>query len=128
MTNFSAEVFQNEFLPSGGTDVDAIVTVTASGGRVASIPQRVVEIIIIDTSGSMGARHKLESAKRATGAAIEAIRDGVEFAVIAGNGNGTQVYPRRGSPSRRRTRAPKRRTPCPSCARRVGRRWVRGCG
>ena len=127
MTNFSAEVFQNEFLPSGGTDVDAIVTVTASGGRVASIPQRVVEIIIIDTSGSMGVRHKLESAKRATGAAIEAIRDGVEFAVIVGNGNGTQVYPRR----RLAIATPDSRVEATNAVSklrgRVGRRWVRGC-
>ena len=43
MTTFSAETYQNEFLPAGGTRVDAIVTVTSSGGaaRGAGHPERV---------------------------------------------------------------------------------------
>ncbi len=31
MADFTAEVFQNEFLPDGGTDVHAIVRVTSTG-------------------------------------------------------------------------------------------------
>ena len=31
MAEFSATVYQNEFLPDGGTDVNAIVTVACSG-------------------------------------------------------------------------------------------------
>ena len=31
MATFSADVYQNEFLPDGGTDVHAIVTVACSG-------------------------------------------------------------------------------------------------
>ena len=30
MAEFTAEAYQNEFLPEGGTDVNAIVTVTCS--------------------------------------------------------------------------------------------------
>ena len=30
MADFTAEVYQNEFLPEGGTDVNAIVTMTCS--------------------------------------------------------------------------------------------------
>ena len=59
MAEFTADVYQNEFLPDGGTDVNAIVTMRAparapagqSGGGGAG------EIIIVDTSGSMGAGH-----------------------------------------------------------------------
>jgi len=29
---FTAEVYQNQYLPSGGQVVDAVITVTASGG------------------------------------------------------------------------------------------------
>ena len=37
MAEFSAEVFQNEFLSDGGTDVHAIVSVTCTGaGTVAN--------------------------------------------------------------------------------------------
>ena len=31
MTTFSAQTYQNEYLPEGGSQVDAVVTVTASG-------------------------------------------------------------------------------------------------
>ena len=34
MAEFTAEVYQNEFLPEGGTDVNAIVTMTCSGSRI----------------------------------------------------------------------------------------------
>ena len=33
MTTFTAETYQNEFLAAGATEVNAIVTVTATGGR-----------------------------------------------------------------------------------------------
>ena len=35
MAQFTAEVFQNEFLPDGGTDVHAIVRVTCRGAGQA---------------------------------------------------------------------------------------------
>ena len=31
MSTFEVEVFQNEYLPSGGTEVNAIVTVSSAG-------------------------------------------------------------------------------------------------
>ena len=42
MAEFTAEVYQNEFLPEGGTDVSAIVTMTCTAaicwfGRVRTI-------------------------------------------------------------------------------------------
>ena len=64
MAEFSATVYQNEFLPDGGTDVNAIVTMTCSGAGAAGQTGAgdAGEIIIVDTSGSMG-RMKLEAAK-----------------------------------------------------------------
>ena len=32
MSTFEVEVFQNEYLPAGGTEVNAIVTVSSAGG------------------------------------------------------------------------------------------------
>ena len=56
MAEFSASVYQNEFLPDGGTDVNAIVTITCKGAGTAgqSGSGDAGEIIIVDTSGSMG--------------------------------------------------------------------------
>ncbi len=56
MAEFTAAVYQNEFLPDGGTDVNAIVTVTCTGAGTAGQTGSgsAGEIIIVDTSGSMG--------------------------------------------------------------------------
>ncbi|GAB7050905.1 hypothetical protein [Catenuloplanes indicus] len=91
---FEAEVDQNEFLPAGGRTVDAILTVTATGGA-APVGGRIAQIIIVDVSGSMAApATKMTEAKKATVTAVDTLPDGTPFAVIAGNGAATMVYPR----------------------------------
>lgn len=92
---FSAEVDQNEFLPEGGRVVDAIVTVTAQGGdlRDAAAPTA-AQVIMVDTSGSMAMpAKKIAEAKKATAVAIDTLRDGVAFAVVAGTAGAHMVYP-----------------------------------
>jgi len=86
MATFSAEVYQNEFLPDGGTDVHAIVTVTCSGAGEAgqSDSGDAGEIVIVDTSGSMGG-DKIIAVQQAAAAALDQVLDGVWFAVIAGS-------------------------------------------
>jgi hypothetical protein len=94
--DFSVAIYQNEYLPEGGQDVNAIVTVTspADGPPAGASQDGAAEVIIIDCSGSMGApRSKIEQAKLATGAAIDVIRDGVAFAVIAGTDTARSVFP-----------------------------------
>ncbi|MFI8321019.1 VWA domain-containing protein [Streptomyces sp. NPDC085529] len=99
---FSVDVYQNAYLPVGGRDVDAIVTVTATGGGTSGArgvtaggPAGVV--IVIDCSGSMNyPAAKMEGARAATAAAIDTLRDGTSFAVVAGNHVATQVYPDHG--------------------------------
>ncbi len=102
MADFTAEVFQNEFLPDGGTDVHAIVRVTSTGASTgastagsASIPTAAgssAEVILIDTSGSMG-RRGVAAAGEAAKAALNEIVDGTLFAVVSGNGTAQIVYP-----------------------------------
>jgi hypothetical protein len=94
MAEFSATVYQNEFLPDGGTDVNAIVTVTCTGAGEAgrSGAGDAGEIIIVDTSGSMG-RTKLEAAKLAAAAAVDQILDGTWFAVVAGSHQAYLAFP-----------------------------------
>jgi len=100
---FTVDVYQNEFLPEGAQDVNAVVAVTSSDtpsdtplGTPATVGG--AEIIIVDCSGSMGAPEtKIAEARVATSAALDAIRDGVAFAVIAGTEVAQPVYPNDGS-------------------------------
>jgi hypothetical protein len=103
---FSVEVYQNEFLPEGGREVNAIVTVTSTGGGTlgggtlsartytpAAGPDAAV-VIMVDCSGSMDyPPTKMRNARDATAAAIDTVRDGVAFAVIAGTHQAQEVHP-----------------------------------
>ncbi|MFC5753356.1 vWA domain-containing protein [Actinomadura rugatobispora] len=93
---FSIKVDQNKFLPEGGREVHAIVSVEATGAPVASAaPASAAEVILIDTSGSMSYPDtKLRSAIAAAQIAIDTIRDGVHFAVVSGANSAAMVYPR----------------------------------
>jgi len=108
MSTFTTECYQNEYLPLGGSEVNAIVTVTSDGAAGETIQPKAAEIVLVDTSGSMGApRRKLEAAREATSVAIDCIRDGAAFGVIAGTEVARAVYPTDGTlvPASARTRA-----------------------
>ncbi|MFG1908765.1 VWA domain-containing protein [Kribbella sp. NPDC048928] len=94
MADFTASVYQNEFLPDGGTDVHAIVTVTCAGAGAAGQTGSgdAGEIIIVDTSGSMG-RDGVQAAAYAAQTALDQILDGVWFAVISGNDRAQLAFP-----------------------------------
>ncbi len=90
---FTAEVYQNEYLPAGAQVVDAVVTVTATGA-VSARQLTAAQVIMIDCSGSMAnPPTKMAAAKMATTTAIDTLRDGVAFAVIAGTVGANMVYP-----------------------------------
>ncbi|MER6444790.1 hypothetical protein DEJ51_11250 [Streptomyces venezuelae] len=98
---FSVEVYQNEFLPEGGRDVHAIVTVTATGGAAATrapvADGTAAVVLMVDCSGSMEyPPEKMRGAREATAAAIDTLRDGTAFAVIAGTHVAKEVYPGQG--------------------------------
>jgi VWA domain-containing protein len=92
---FTIDVDQNSYLPAGGTQVDAIVTVTMTSDPKTATDAPAgggLEMIIVDCSTSMNG-DKIMSARRATAAAIAELRDGVSFTVIAGTQHAEQVYP-----------------------------------
>ncbi|MEU1100550.1 VWA domain-containing protein [Streptomyces tibetensis] len=103
---FSVDVYQNEYLPEGAGEVNAIVTVTATGGGTIGSavaaphlyspgqgPSAAVAIMV-DCSGSMDyPPTKMRNARDATAAAIDTLRDGVHFAVIGGTHVAKEVYP-----------------------------------
>ncbi|MFH9083074.1 VWA domain-containing protein [Streptomyces sp. NPDC017673] len=102
---FSVDVYQNEYLPEGGSEVNAIVTVTATGGgtigSAVSAPvyppggrPSAAVAIMVDCSGSMDyPPTKMRGARDATAAAIDTLRDGTLFAVIGGTHVAKEVYP-----------------------------------
>lgn len=94
MAQFTSAVFQNEFLPDGGTDVNAIVTIDCVGAGAAGQTGSGAagEVIIVDTSGSMGETN-MRAAKQAAMVAVDAILDGTFFAIIAGNHKAYLAYP-----------------------------------
>jgi hypothetical protein len=94
MAQFSCEVYQNEFLPEGGTDVHAVVTVTCTGAGEAgqSSGGDAAEIIIVDTSGSMQG-DRIQAAKAGAAAAVDQIIDGTWFAIIAGTDGASRAFP-----------------------------------
>ena len=104
LPQFAVDIFQNEYLAEGAREVNAIVTVTATGGgtsaRVESRADSFADgpdaavVIMVDCSGSMDyPSAKIHAAREATAAAIDAVRDGVAFAVIAGTHEAKEVYP-----------------------------------
>ena len=102
--DFTVEVSQNEYLPEGGDDVNAIVTVTSphtassATGPAPGPDTGIAEIIIIDCSGSMRSpQTKIAEARAATAAVVDVIRDGVAFAVVAGTHEAHPVFPPDGS-------------------------------
>ncbi|MFF1256156.1 VWA domain-containing protein [Streptomyces sp. NPDC058321] len=99
---FSVDVYQNEFLPEGGREVNAIVTVTSTGGGAVAAPQfyaagrgaDAAVALMVDCSGSMDyPSTKMRNARDATAAAIDTLRDGVHFAVIGGTHVAKEVFP-----------------------------------
>jgi hypothetical protein len=90
---FSATVYQNEFLPDGAGEVNAVVTVSADGTVVSAPTERAV-VIVVDTSGSMEQpRSKIRAARRAAATAMEIMPDGTLFALVAGTDTAWCAYP-----------------------------------
>ncbi len=91
---FSATSHQNPYLRPGGTQVDAIVSVTADVGALDEPSREAVEIFLLDCSGSMGHPwDKIRALRKATRAALEILPDGVWFAIVRGAETADIVYP-----------------------------------
>jgi Ca-activated chloride channel family protein len=93
---FSLSVSQNKYLSTGDTEMHAIITITAddADGRPDGRQPPAAVVLAIDCSGSMDQPPtKIAAARQATQAAIDAIRDGVFFAVVEGTHQARPVYP-----------------------------------
>jgi hypothetical protein len=94
---FELTAHQSPYLSPGSREVDAIIAVaaTASDDR-AGEPER-AEVILLDCSGSMAyPMAKLDAAKAAAAAALDAMPDGSWFAIVRGSHFASPVYPAAG--------------------------------
>ncbi|MDQ3404594.1 MAG: VWA domain-containing protein [Actinomycetota bacterium] len=91
--SFTVQIDQDAYLPAGTQIIDAMITVSlaeAADGRTTA--PTAAQVIMLDCSGSMGG-DKLHQAKRAALAAIDTLRDGVAFAVVAGTETARMIFP-----------------------------------
>src|SRR5215470_6340599 len=89
---FKIGVYQNRYLPEGNRVMDAVISVSTTGGAHLGPAPTAAQVIMIDCSSSMGGE-KIAEAKRATTAAVDLLRDVVGFAVVAGTTSAQMVYP-----------------------------------
>jgi uncharacterized protein YegL len=95
---FTLNIDQNKYLPTDGREVHAILTIGSTGGVITqAVSTEAAEVIIVDTSGSMSGS-KIREARQAAVTAVQTLRDGVYFAVIAGTDKAKVVFPG-GTPS-----------------------------
>ncbi|GLW09563.1 VWA domain-containing protein [Microtetraspora sp. NBRC 13810] len=89
---FTIRVDQNKYLPAGGKEVHAVLTVESTGAAQAAPAAQAAEVVIVDTSGSM-AYGKIAEARKAAQAAVDTLRDGVFFAIVAGTAHAHMIFP-----------------------------------
>jgi hypothetical protein len=94
---FRGAVYQNLYLASGAREVHAVITVDAHADPSAPADTPApgaAEVLILDCSASMNfPAEKITKAKEAACAAIDELRDGVRFALIAGSNGARMVWP-----------------------------------
>jgi hypothetical protein len=94
MMRFELDVLQNPYLGRGASEVNAIISVAAADSEMAAGNDEAVELFLIDCSASMtDPPSKLAAARAATARALDCLRDGTRFAVIAGRNTARVVYP-----------------------------------
>ncbi|MFF4401804.1 VWA domain-containing protein [Streptomyces sp. NPDC001480] len=102
--SFALEVDSPSDLPFDEGRADALITVTAHSADGAAPQAPSAGILIMDRSLSMSGR-KLDEAKRAMCAAIDALRDGTHLGIIAGNHKAEVIFPATGGLARVDARA-----------------------
>ena len=94
MLTLDLQVFQNPYLPRHATEVNAIVSVSAGSSQSAHVSDEMMEVFLLDCSASMtDPPSKLAAVREATAKAIDRLRDGTWFALVAGRRTARVVYP-----------------------------------
>lgn len=92
--SFTVEVHQNEYLSEGADEVHSVIRVVSGGGRGATATTDKAVVLVVDTSGSMGAPStKIREARTSAASAIGLLPDGTLFALVSGTHRARCVYP-----------------------------------
>lgn len=91
---FTAEVFQNQYLPEDAKEVHAIMTVTVEEGEGVAVAPSTGRLfgIICDISGSMGG-DKIHAAKEAMVKVVNLLPEDAHFFIVTGAGKASVVFP-----------------------------------
>ena len=93
--DFTLEMSQNRYLSTEDSAMDAVLTVTAGNIEVRGA-SGAAAAILLDCSDSMSyPPSKINAARRAAAAAVDALPEGTFFAVIQGRHDAEMCYPRR---------------------------------
>jgi len=92
---FDLKVSQESYLSTHDSAMHAILTVAIRDlGTGSEAAPEAAQVILVDCSGSMSVPPtKIEAARRATAAAIDTLREGAYFAIVAGNDDVVMTYP-----------------------------------
>ncbi|MGQ0777999.1 MAG: VWA domain-containing protein [Pseudonocardiales bacterium] len=92
---FGLKVSQESYLATGDDTMDAILRVFGQDlGTGSGVAPEAAQVILVDCSGSMSVPPtKIAAARRATAAAIDTLRDGAYFAIVAGTEKAEPKYP-----------------------------------
>ncbi len=93
-TQFTAEVFQNAYLPEGAKEVNAIMTVTATGTMQANSSSASGSVfgLICDVSGSMQGG-KIQAAKAAMIKLVQLMPEDAHFFIVTGSNDARLAVP-----------------------------------
>ncbi len=94
MSNFKAEIFQNQFLPQGAREVNAIMTVSVEDGEgiTATVSNNRLFGVVCDTSGSMGGK-KIHAVRFAMSKVVSLLPEDAYFFIVTGSSRANIVYP-----------------------------------
>lgn len=106
MANYRAEVFQNQFLADGASEVHAIMTVAVDGAVAPTGGSTGGKMfgILCDVSGSMSGE-KIHAAKEALSKLVQMLPDDVHFFLVAGSAIGQLIFPAHVATAESKTRA-----------------------
>ncbi|MDX3311014.1 VWA domain-containing protein [Streptomyces sp. NPDC054884] len=94
--SFDVDVDAPADLAHDGTRADALVTVRARPVAGQASRTQTAVVLIMDKSLSMAGHGKLDEAKRALCAAVDALRDGTLLGIVAGHHEAEVVFPATG--------------------------------
>lgn len=89
---FTADVFQNQYLPQGAKEVHAIMTVTAGNEGLQNPTGGKIFGIICDVSGSMGGA-KIQAAKNAMISLVNLLPEDTYFFIVTGSSKANVIFP-----------------------------------